>query len=106
VVTTQAPPIGLVGASSPAADYPYIDPDALLFALVDLFASDANLAQKCFDLGLAEHAKGKRFPLFDYLFIDASAPAPGAKYGVCGHRCRTSQERDAALRAFAGNQVV
>ena len=58
------PPIGFAGAPEPCGDYPYIDPDNLLLAVADLFARDAKLAQQIFDLGLAERARGKRFPIF------------------------------------------
>ncbi len=102
----SAPPIGLSGARECNPLYPYIDPDDLLFTLADLFAGDPDLAQHVRDLGLAEHAKGKRFPFFNYLFIDASAPALGAKYGICCHRCRTAEERDVALRALLRNEVL
>jgi|SRR5580704_8999778 hypothetical protein len=99
----SGPPIGFAGAPTPVPDYPYIDPDELLLAVADLFARDTKLAEQIFDLGLTEHASGKRFPIFDYLFVDTGAPTLGAKYSVCGYRCRTPQEREVALRTLIGN---
>jgi hypothetical protein len=64
VAVFEAPPIGFPGARKHNPDYPYLDPDDLLFAVADLFASDPTLAQEVFDLGAAEHARGKRFPFF------------------------------------------
>jgi hypothetical protein len=83
-VTVSAPPIGLPGARDRNPDYPYLDPNDLIFALSDLFASDPVLAQEVFNLGAAQRARGKRFAAFHYLFIDATSPTLGTKYTVCG----------------------
>jgi|SRR5580704_6171462 hypothetical protein len=56
------------------------------------------------DLLSAPGVRGFRF--FDYLFVDTGAPALAAKYRVCGYRCRTPEEREVALRAFVGNEVL
>jgi hypothetical protein len=106
ITVRDSPPIGLPGVRERSPGYPYLDPDDLLFALADLFASDAKMAQEVFDLGAAERAKGKRFAAFHYLFVDASGPALGAKYTVCGYRCRIPEEGQAARRALLGNQVL
>ena len=106
VTSSESPPIGFPGARELNPDYPYLDADDLLFAAADLFASDPVLAKEVFDLGAGEHTRGKRFPFFHYLFIDASAPALGTKYTVCGYRCRTPEERQTARRAFLGKQVL
>jgi hypothetical protein len=99
------PPIGLPGARDRNPDYPYIDPDDLLFAVAGLILSDPKIAQDVVDLRSRENARGERFSVFDYLFVDTSAPALGAKYGVCGYRGSTPEERDAARRTFLGNEI-
>lgn len=100
------PPIGLPGARHRNPDYPYIDPDDLLFAVAGLILGDPKIAQEIVDLRACESACGERLSVFDYLFVEASAPALGTKYGVCGYRGSTPEEREAARRAFFGNEVL
>jgi|SRR5580693_579121 hypothetical protein len=95
-----AVPMGFPGAPKVNPDYPYMDADEVLLAAFDSLARDTEAAKNILDLGLAERAKGKRFPFFHYLFVDATTSALGAKQGVWCHRCRTPKERNAALRAW------
>jgi hypothetical protein len=106
VTELAPPPIGFAGARDHNPNYPYIDADDLLFAVADLFASDAKLAKDVVDLRASKRADGKRFSLFNYLFVDTGPPALGTKYTICAHRCRTPEERKIARGAWMGNQVL
>ena len=105
----RAPPparVGLPGQGAGDPLYPYIRPDDLLGALIELFAAEPHLAAKIVNLAACEEAAGKRFPFFDYLFVEAACPAFGAKYHVAAHRLRDAKEREIAGRALIGNQMA
>jgi hypothetical protein len=86
--------------------YPYIRPDELLGAVVELFAANPYLPQEILDLRARQEAGSEGFPFFDYLFVEATGSALGTEHKfLCCHRLRDAEERDSAGRALLGNEI-
>lgn len=94
---------------------PYVDPEDVLLAAVDLFAARPDLLHQLSDSARRQKIREEAGSLFNYLFVGASHPALGANYNVVGYRLREvhqsalvdrTADGDLSNLDHAGPQVV
>jgi hypothetical protein len=84
----------------------YVDVDAVLLAVTELFAGLSDLPQHVLDLRRRHEVPGERFSIFDHLFEVAPCETVLTKDYRFGYRLRTLDQCEMAKRTGTDDEMA